>query len=413
MDVYERHVKLGVIGLGQRGSGLLRELLSMDDVEITAVRDRNQEKIDRAQVIASEKKGVKPAGYLDYRQLLAHQGLDGVIIASKWNDHVKIAIEAMRAGIRPASEVGATASMEELWAMVETSEQTGVPCMLLENCNYGREEMGLLNMVKQGLFGEIIHCQGGYEHDLRSLMLKENPNYRIKHYIHRNGENYPTHELGPIAKILNINRGNQFLTLSSMSSKSRGLKEWAQQHLGSNHPFSQTDYAQGDIVTTMIQCANGETIVLTLDTTLPRPYSRGGRIQGTKGLWMEDNKSIHIEGRSPEHAWEPFETYLQEFEHPLWKEYKEFGVRSSGHGGMDYLVLRAFVESVSKQIAPPIDVYDAAAWRAVTVLSEQSIAQGSQPVSFPDFTKGQWIDRCAAPSSKYALDQVEESLFKS
>ncbi len=412
METYGRQVALGVIGLGQRGSGLLNNLLSMEDVEIVAVCDRNEDKVHRAveKVIGAGRP--KPAGFLNDKELLDMPNLDGVIIAAKWNDHVKISIEAMKAGVRPASEVGAAASLEELWALVETSEQTGVPCMLLENCNYGRTEMTLLNMVKQGLFGELIHCQGGYQHDLRQLMLKDNPNYRIHHYIHRNGENYPTHELGPIAKYLNINRGNQFLTLTSMSSKARGLKEWAQQHLGEDHKFAQTDYAQGDIVTTMIRCAGGETIVLTLDTSLPRPYSRGGRVQGTKGLWMEDNQSIHIEGRSPAHAWEPFDNYLEQFEHPLWKEYRAFGVQA-GHGGMDYLVLRAFVESVAKQTAPPIDVYDFAAWRAVSVLSEQSIAQGSQPVSFPDFTKGRWINREDAPSSKYALDKVDLSLFQS
>jgi hypothetical protein len=197
-----------------------------------------------------------------------------------------------------------------------------------------------------------------------------------------------------------------------MSSKSRGLREWTLENLGSEHPLARADVIQGDIVTTMIKCARGETILITLDTTLPRPYSRAGRIQGTKGIWMEDNHSIHINGRSPEHAWEPFDSYLEQYEHPLWKQFLNQGVRG-GHGGMDYLCLRAFVESVAEKKAPPIDVYDAAAWMAVSVLSEQSIALGGHPVVFPDFTNGKWMERAHGPASKYSLETVDLSLFES
>jgi hypothetical protein len=284
--------------------------------------------------------------------------------------------------------------------------------MLLENCNYGRDEMAILNMAKQGLFGELVHCQCGYEHDLRKSLTDgyDSGHYRIHHYLHRNGDNYPTHGLGPVAKLLNINRGNQFLTLTSMASKARGIREWARANQEEGHPLREAELALGDIVTTMIKCAHGETILITLDTSLPRPYSRANRVQGTKGLWMEDNASIHIEGRSPEHKWEPFAGYREEYEHPLWRRYVEEGVRG-GHGGMDYLCLQAFVESVERRIAPPIDVYDAAAWMAVSILSEQSIAQGSQPVSFPDFTKGKWIRRAPGPASIYSLETVDVSVF--
>ena len=198
-------------------------------------------------------------------------------------------------------EVGGAYSLYECWELVRVSEETGVDCMMLENCCYGREEMTILNMIKQGIFGEIVHCQGGYQHDLRSeiAMGIENRHYRFKNYQHRNGQIYPTHEIGPISKYLDINRGNRFLTLTSMSSKAKGLSKWIADNKGTDHEHSKIDYVQGDIVTTMIKCAHGETVLLTHDTSLPRVYSRGGRVQGTKGIWMEDKKSVHIEGKSP------------------------------------------------------------------------------------------------------------------
>jgi len=407
-------VGLGVIGLGHRGISLLRNLLEMEDVDVPAVCDLYEDRMRQGVELVEASGRRKPEGYQDYKELLSRDDIDAVIIPSSWTSHAEIAIAAMKAGKYAAPEVGGVNSLEECWELVRTSEQTGMPCMLLENCCYGRHEMTVLNMVKQGLFGELIHCQCGYEHDLREEVARgiENRHYRIHHYLRRNGEVYPTHGLGPIAKCLGINRGNRFMTLTSMASKARGLREWIVNRLGEEHPLARADFALGDIVTTMIKCANGETILLVHDTTLPRPYSRGQRVQGTRGIWMEDNNSIYIEGRSPGHKWEPFDNYWEEFEHPLWKEYRKLGVRR-GHGGMDYLVLRAFVESVKQRTDTPIDVYDTAAWMAVTVLSEQSVALGGQPVAFPDFTNGKWINRAPGPAGKYSLDAVDESLFES
>lgn len=405
-------VRLGVIGLGVRGIGLLKTLLEMEDVEILAVCDVFDDRVKTGMDLAEASGRRKPAGYKAYNKLIARRDLDGVIIASPWTSHVEIASAAMRYGKYAGLEVGGASTLEECWLLVKTSEETGMPCMLLENCCYGRDEMTILNMVKKGLLGELIHCQSGYEHDLRMEVSQgeEHRNHRLYHYLTRNGDIYPTHGIGPIAKFLGINRGNRFMTLTSMSSKSRGLHEWIVKHLGDKHPLTEADFIQGDIVTTMIKCAHGETIVLIHDTTLPRPYSRGRRVQGTRGIWMEDNKSIYIQGRSPQYAWETFQKYRNEYEHPLWKEYIELGVRG-GHDGMDYLCLRSFVESIKKKIAPPIDVYDTAVWKAVTPLSEQSVALGSQAVSFPDFTNGKWINRAPSPRSKYSLEEVDESLF--
>lgn len=409
----EDPIRLGVIGLGARGRALLGRLLKMEDIIVPAVCDLYEDRLrlGMESVIAAGRE--KAEGYKDYQELLTRDDLDGVIISSSIVSHAQLASAAMKAGKHAGIEVGGAASLEECWELVRTSESSGKSCMILSNCNYGRNEMALLNMVKKQLFGELIHCQCGYEHDLRRqvVMGEENKHNRFALYSHRNGDNYPTHGLGPVAKYLNINRGNRFLTLSSISSKSRGLRDWATRHLGKEHPLAHREFAQGDIVTTMIKCAHGETILLTLDTTLPRPYSRAGRVQGTKGLWMEDNQSLHIEGRSADHTWESFEKYREEYDHPLWKEYVQQGIRG-GHDGTDYLCLRAFIESIARNIAPPIDVYDTASWMAVTVLTEQSIALGGHPVSFPDFTNGRWIDRNPGPKSKYGLNEIDESLFE-
>jgi len=409
----KKKVRLGFIGLSGRGRGLLGNVLEMDDVEVPAVcevyEDRLQMGIEQVEAAGRP----RPEGYKDYRKLVKRDDIDGVVIATSWTTHVEIALAAMKAGKYVGMEVGGATSVQHCWDLVKTYEETGTPCMMLENCNYGRVEMAILNMVKKNLFGELIHCQCGYEHDLRQEVAcgYENSHYRIHNYLNRNGDVYPTHGLGPMAKCLNINRGNRFVSLTSMASKSRGINEWVRKNKGEDHPLAKAKFALGDIVTTMIKCAHGETVLLIHDTSLPRPYSRAGRVQGTKGIWMEDNKSIYIEGRSPEHTWEPFEKYLEEFEHPLWKEYLSLGVRG-GHGGMDYLVLRAYIESIKAKTNTPIDVYDTATWMAVTALSEESVATGSSPVAFPDFTNGKWINREPGIPSKYALDNVYENCFK-
>jgi len=402
-------IALGVIGLGGRGIGLSEILLEMEDVKIVAVCDILEDRVESAIEHFESLGKLRPRGYTDYKELLTCDDIQAVIIATSWTTHSMIAIDAMKAGKCVGSEVGGASSLQECWDLVRTHEETGVPCMMLENCCYGRNEMAILNMIKQGVFGELIHCQCGYEHDLRDEVAlgMENRHYRIHNYKNRNGDIYPTHGLGPTSKYLNINRGNRFLTLTSVASKARGVHDWIIRHLGTEHPLASVEFNQGDIVTTMLKCAHGETIVMIHDTTLPRPYSRAGRVQGTKGIWMEDNNSIYIEGRSPEHEWESFDVYLAEYEHPLWKEYIKEGVRGS-HGGMDYLCLRAFVESIRDNTPMPINVYDMATWMAVTPLSEQSVAEGGHIMPFPDFTNGKWINTETVPNTKYSLDIVDD-----
>lgn len=395
---YGEKVRLAVIGLGSRGISQMRTLLAMDDVEVTAVCDVYADRTEKGAEAVQAERGYRPFATCSAGEAIDRKDVDGVIIMTSWETHIPLAIEALRCGKRPAIEVGGAASVDECWQMVRTSEETGIPVMMLENCCYGETELTLLRMIHEGVFGTVVHCAGAYAHDLRDEIGNGdiNRHYRQRHFLHRNGELYPTHELGPIANYLNINRGNRMTALTSMASKACGLHEWLGEHRQDRPDLVGAQVNEGDIVVTLIRCANGETIQLTHDCTLPRFYSRGGVIRGTKGMWMEDGRFIFLEGRTAAnggtwtHRPESDAKYMQEYQHPLWQAYREFGVRGN-HDGMDYLVLRAFVESIQNQSEPPIDVYDAAVWMSITALSEASIAAGSAPVSIPDFTDGKWI----------------------
>jgi predicted dehydrogenase len=403
----DKRVRLGILGVGLRGTSLLGLCLNRDDVEVKAVCDIVPEKVERARQVVEEAGRKKPKGYTDgeedFLRLVDNEDLDAVIIASPWLWHTPMAVAAMRNGMAVGVEVPAAVTVQECWDLVETSEATGMTCMLLENVCYRRDVMAVLNMVRQEMFGELVHCRCGYQHDLRAIKFQPGAEFgpkgqdesvwRAEHSIRRNGDIYPTHGVGPIAKMLNINSGNRFATLTSMATKSRGLHNYIVDVGGPNHPNAKIDFALGDVVTTMINCAGGETILVSHDTNLPRPYSLNFRVQGTRGLWMVDGDSIYIEGVSPEaHRWEPFEKYQDEFDHPLWRRFEDRAA-GAGHGGMDFFVVHAFIECVKRGVEPPIDVYDAAAWSVISPLSEQSIAMGSEPMRFPDFTRGKWVTR--------------------
>ena len=410
-----RTVNVGFIGYGNRGIGQLNTLLSMADVQVPAVCDIYADRAQAAAKAVETSRGYVPFSTTDYREVLAREDIEAVMILTSWQTHIPIAIEAMRAGKIVAMEVGGATSVDECWELVRVSEQTGKGVMLLENCCYNDVEMALLNMVKQGMFGEVVHCRGGYQHDLREEigMGDINRHYRQDNFRCRNGELYPTHELGPISSYLNINRGNRMLTLTAMASKAVSQHAWMQKHRADS-PLANVPFTQGDIVTTMIRCQGGETLLLTHDCTLPRPYSRGGVIQGTNGVWMEDGRAIYLESEhahlSADHRFQPDKELLEKYEHPLWKEYREFGLRG-GHGGMDFLVMRAFIESIQKDVPFPIDVYDAAAWMSITALSEESIQKGSMPVNIPDFTSGRWMRREKRPADIFSLDSIYPETF--
>ena len=277
--------------------------------------------------------------------------------------------------------------------------------MMLENCCYDRNEMMALHMAHLGLFGEIVHCECGYEHDLRKTVLDAR-RQRFYHNLCRNGDLYPTHGIGPIAKILNINRGNRFLSLTSTASKACGFSDAASKKDCTN-ARGYRKFNEGDVITTVIRCANGETVTVQHCVSLPRPYSRDCVVQGTKGIWSEDHKGIYLAGRGKNEkvAWTPVEEFYKKYDHPLWKQYTGPAV---SHGNMDVMVLQAFFEAVRNHSEPPIDVYDIASWMAVTCLSEDSIATGCAPVAFPDFTNGKWIRREPERQSLYMLSEIPQ-----
>lgn len=397
-----KNLNVGIIGLGNRGYWLMKDvILLMPGIKVTAVCDVYEDRNEKAAALTEELCGHRPAMETDYKKLIARDDVDIVVITCAWEGHVQIAIEAMEAGKAVGMEVGGAYSIKQCWDLVDTYEKTKTPFMFLENCCYGRRELMALNMVQQGLFGDVVHCRGAYMHDLREEVSKgeENRHYRLRNYIHRNCENYPTHELGPIAKILQINHGNRMLSLTSMSSKASGLHEYIKDRMPDNNTLSHTTFAQGDVVNTMIKCAGGETILLTLNTTLPRFYSRDFTVCGTKGMYEEENDSVYLDKKytlEEEMEWKKFwgnaKEYEEEYDHPIWKKFLNDGVHG-GHGGMDWLVFEAFFDSIRNNTLCPIDVYDAASWMCITALSEESIALGGQPVAVPDFTNGAWTSR--------------------
>ena len=406
----DRMVNLGFIGIGGRGTGMLKTTMRLPNVRVTAVCDTFAPNLKAAQELVEKTQGTRPEGYgeheLSYLKLLERDDLDGVVICTPWELHIPMSIAAMKAGKYAASEVGPASAVDECWELVNTYEETRVPMMLLENYCYFRYNMAVLNMVRQGIFGEVIHCTCGYGHDLRERIVlgkgtgptpKGEGDYRSTHNEHRNGDLYPTHGFGPIAQCLNIQRGNRIQQLTSTATKSRGLSQWSRDNLAEDHKRRNIRWNQGDVVTSTLKCSNGETVVLTFDTRLPRPMSFLYQVQGTKGIWMQDgdsssrNKSvIYLDGKSPHHQWESFDPYQETYEHPTWKDYLH-EAETTGHGGTDFLEMREFVACIRNQTTTPIDAYDAAAWMAIAPLSEASIATGSAPIAFPDFTDGAWM----------------------
>jgi len=409
--IIKKKIKLGIIGTGLRGQWVLSLLTKYPEVEISSICDIDENMIGKALSILQDAGRVKPRIYNngddDFLHMVENEDLDGVYIATPWEWHHPMAIAAMKNSKHVGVEVPAALTVKDCWDLVNTSESSGRHCMIMENVCYRRDVMAVLNMVRQGIFGELLHCQGGYQHDLRDVKFNDGKQaygggvefgakgyseskWRTQHSVDRNGDLYPTHGLGPISAMLNINRGNSMVHLTSTATQSRGLKKYIKKFGGENHPNTKVEFNLGDIITTVIKCANGQTIVLSHDTSSPRPYSLNFRVQGTKGIWMVDNQSIYIEGKSPfEHRWESDEKYLKKYDHLLWKRFDNQAV-GSGHGGMDFFIVRAFVESIRRNISPPIDVYDAASLSVISPLSEKSIRLGSSAVNIPDFTRGSW-----------------------
>lgn len=403
-------IRLGFIGVGMRGRNHVAIALNRDDVNVVSICDTQEDSLARCRKQFKEKNKKAPKEYtggLDaYKRMLESEKLDAVIISTPWQFHHEQAIDSMKAGIYVGCEVIAGLTLDEHWDIVKTSEQTGVPYMCLENVAYRRDVMAILNMVRQGLFGEIIHLEGGYQHDLREVLFNNGKQpygggvefgdkgyseaqWRTQFNIDLDGDLYPTHGLGPAMHFANINHGNRITKVVSFSSKARGLSDYIEK-TSPGHPNANIDFKNGDVTTSLMTCANGETIEIKHDVHLPRPYSIGLRVQGTDGIWMDLNKGIYIEGKAAKsHAWDNADEWIKKYDHPLWAKYEHLAT-GSGHGGMDWFVDNAFFESVKQQRQTPIDVYDSVTMSALFPLSIQSVKEGNKTLEFPDFTNGKW-----------------------
>jgi len=405
-------LKIAIIGVGLRGQGHLDLLLKRSDVEVVAICDVDPKMLEMSKKIISKSGKAMPKVFTgdDYawKKMLEIKNLKAVVIATPWEWHKPMIVGSIEAGIKyVGTEVALGITLQDHWDVVHAAEKYDAQVMMLENVCYRRDVLAVLNMVRQNVFGEILHLQGGYQHDLRAIKFNDGAGgkgvefnekgfseakWRTNHSVFRDGDLYPTHGVGPVAQCININRGNRFIKLNSFSTKARGLHNYIVDNGGENHPNAKVKFRLGDIVTTTIACANGESIILQHDTNLPRPYSLGFRVQGTKGLWMDLNNSIHVEGQSKAHRWDDAKEWLDKYDHPLWKKYGN-DAQGAGHGGMDFFVLHAFVEAAKRNTETPLDVYDGAAWSAITPLSEQSIELGNETIDFPDFTSGKWMTK--------------------
>lgn len=391
-------LRVGVIGVGNRGTYLLRVALSLG-VEVPALCDIDQAHLNRAVDIVAGARSRKPQGYsrgpTDYRRMLQRDDLDAVIVATPMQVHAAMAIDSLHAGKHVLSEVAAAMTVDECWGLVRAAEKSGRIYMLSENCCYWEPMMMVLRMVQQGVFGELTYAECGYVHDCRSLMFQgDQLTWRGEMKRDFTGNLYPTHAIGPVAQWLGINRGDRFVRLVSAATGQKNILDYVRRNFPKDHPAQQIKFRAADSVSTLIHTAKGVLVDLRYDISSPRPvvsttyYS----LQGTRASYESRGATIWIEGRSPGHAWEPAAKYAQEFEHPLWQQSRAKAA-GAGHGGGDYFVVHEFFETVRKGGPSPIDACDAAAWSAIIELSGRSIAAGGAPQEFPDFTGGRWEKR--------------------
>jgi len=396
---FKKHdkVRLGIIGLGERGTGHVRDFLAIPDVEITAICDIVPGAVEKSKqrIVAAGKK--EPAIYgkdeNDWKNLCKRGDLDLVFVVTPWPLHVPNAIAAMEGGAHAAVEVPAAMDLNGCWQLVEVSEKTRRHCMMMENCNYGRIEMMVLNMVEKGLFGTITHGEAAYIHNLRTpwYMSKTNVGpWRRPMHTRFDGNLYPTHGLGPVCWYMGIHKGDRLVSLVSFSSPEASLTEYMNEKLEAGDPRRSEKYICGDMNTSIIKTAKGRTIMLQHDVVTPRPYSRHNMIQGSKGCFADYPARIHIDGVTREHQWDnDMKPWDEKYGHPLWKELEE-QARQSGHGGMDFIMNYRLVQCMKQGLAPDFNVYDAAAWSAPFPLSIASVQSNGKPQDFPDFTKGLW-----------------------
>ena len=410
----EKPVRLGMIGVGGRGTSHVETLLAMGGVDIPAICDINQEHLTRAQSMVEKAGQKRPEGYgrdvEDYQRMMHRDDLDAVLIATYWEYHMPMAACAMRSGKYAAVEVPAALTVEDCWELVNTQEETGVPCMMLENWSFRRNNLAVLKMIRAGMFGEIVHCHCAHSHNCIDHWFFDpqgNMRWGGEYLVKHNASQYTTHALGPVISWMDIGCGDYFDKVVSFANRSLGINHYFTTKFGPNHPNAKRKYAQGDIVTTLVKTKKGNTIVINYDMQLPRPYDNRWEVEGTEGIYNEQRNSLYLPGRSPKYEeWESFDPYQEKYEHAWWKAQRsnsagggKNGVGSQlalGHGGTDYLELSQFLNAVRNKTQTPIDVYDSVIMSAIYPLSEKSIAEGGSTVECPDFTRGKWQARTPA-----------------
>lgn len=411
-------------GCGHRGIHLAKLAEQTGEFDVVAVCDTYLDKAEDTAKQLKEKYGTDPKAFQEVHAMYDAIKPEAVIIACSWEDHARMACEAMERGIAVGLEVGGAYSEKECWDLVDTYERTKTPFMFLENVCYNKCELIATSLARNGAFGKIVYCSGSYGHDIREEIASGNimRHYRLRNYINRNCDNYPTHELGPIARILDITRGNRFTSLISMASGSFGLKEYVKGK-EKYSDLQDVEFKQADVVETFISCENGELISIKLDTTLPRVAQRDLIIAGTKGRYEGNLHSVQLEGEFSIFSWDykdqfgTEDNYL-EYLPSIWSDMDE-EKKQAGHGGMDYLEMVEWAKALRKGDKMPIDVYDAVSWMCITYLSEQSIAGGGVRIEIPDFTRGKYKTRpredvteipVVEKREKNKLDQVDGSI---
>jgi len=393
----KREPRVAFVGLGGRGTSLLKNLLAADG-KVVGICDVVAEKASAASALVAAAGQQKPEIYTDgphaFEKMLARKDIDFVIVATPWDWHAPIALFAMSHGKDVAVEVPGVVTLEDCWKIVETSEQTRKHCVMLENCCYGYNETLVLRMIRAGLLGDLLYGEGAYLHDLRKELFSDKGEglWRRTEHTKRDGNLYPTHGLGPVANYMGINRGDGFSYLVSMSSPQMGLDQYRKANLSSSDPRMSERYVTGDMNTSLIKTHKGLTITVKHTVSTPHPYDRINQIAGTKGIFVDYPPRLYLDGQSGGEEWGGIAAY-KSYEHPLWKRQGELAQKLGGHGGMDFIMLYRLLQCVREGLPPDMDVYDAAAWSAVQPLSVKSVSQGSAPVQFPDFTRGRWQQR--------------------
>ncbi len=395
---FEKHevVRIAIVGTGLRGRSMLSELLAIEGVQITALCDVVEEKVRKAAAMVTKAGRPEPAlfynGDRDFERLVQRNDIDFVYTATPWPWHTPVALAAMRAGKHAASEVPIASSVEDCWELVETSEKTRRHCLMMENCCYGNSELSVLRMVREGVFGTLLHGEAAYLHDLREILFEDRDEGQWRRLPHtqRNANFYPTHGLGPVAQYMGIHRGDRFEYMVSMSSGEAGLTEWRDTHVPKDSAKWQERYIAGDMNSSLIKTAKGRTILLQHDVVSPRPYSRLNNLQGSKAIFNDYPPRVYLDGQAGGEKWATLESLNKKYEHPLWTAVGDLARKNGGHGGMDFVMAYRLVQCLREGLVPDFDVYDAVSWSVPFPLSEESLRKGSAPIKFPDFTRGAW-----------------------